>query len=365
MIMSIKPVGVQGVWDIEVEEDHSYVAHGFINHNSSNPNLQNIPNKGGGKIKRMYVSRFGDDGMLVQADFSQVELRIAACHYDEPVLIDAYNAGEDLHALTASRVMGISLKKYKQLPDKEQKKWRTRAKRLNFGVLYGGGPPALIKTLRKDGVFITHDEAQGMIDAFFKAYPSLRMNILRQQRQVQDDGYLTSFTGRRRRVPEVKNQNEALAAHALRQSVNFPIQSGASDMTLMSLILLDEALADAGYTSKTILTVHDSIVFDVVRDELVGVSQLAKEIMENLPAYAETVLPGLDWEWLRVPILADFESGRSWGSLVSFDPAVLKDTHKKRKGYKQLLVKDAVPKTVGEIEYLMDQKHYSTGDGTA
>ena len=363
VIINIVSVGVRDVWDIEVDEDHSYVAHGLVHHNSSrDPNLQNIPNKGGGLIKRAYVSRFGEDGVLLQADFSQVELRIAGCYYNEPTMVQAYLDEQDLHTLTgqAIYVQSTSGKKpadYLKLDKKTQKGWRTRAKRTNFGIIYGIGPPGLQSTLKKDGVFVTMDECKALVSAFFKARPGLKRGIERTQGRVAKSGYLESFTGRRRRVPEVFCADEQLVARALRQSINFPIQSGASDCTLMSLVLIRREMKRRGLKSQIILTVHDSIVFDCVVDEFLEVAQLAKEIMENLPKLSEQVLPGVKWDWLTVPLVADFEVGPNWGQMVDFNPFEISDEAPdeplwKDEDGKQVPARD--PKTIDEIWEIME-----------
>lgn len=287
---------------------------------SKDPNLQNIPNKGDSAVKRCYVSRFGSEGVILQLDYSQVELRVAASWFNEPSMIQAYKDLEDLHTVTAIAISGLTRAKYDALPDGDKKAWRTRAKRINFGVLYGGGPPALQRTLKQDGIEISIEECKKLIDDYFKARPKLKEGIEKLKRQTERLGYLESFTGRRRRVPEVYSADEELVARALRQSINFPIQSSASDMTLMSLVLIEREMEARDYVSKLILTVHDSIVFDCHVDEVFEIAEMAQDIMENIMHRSDEVWPGLDWKWLKCPIVADAEVGVNWGQLVSFDP---------------------------------------------
>jgi DNA polymerase-1 len=168
---------------------------------------------------------------------------------------------------------------------------------------------------------VTLEEAEGLLLAFRKAYPELVRGIERLIARVKRDGFVATFTGRIRRVPEVFNSDEQLVAQALRQAVNSPVQGGASDMTLMSMILLDRLLVRENYRSMVIVTVHDSIVLDCRRDEVADVAPLVKEIMENIPALSAEVLPGLDWAWLKVPLVAELDCGRIWGAGVAFDPA--------------------------------------------
>lgn len=616
---------------------------------SSDPNLQNIPNKGGGLVKRCYTSRFGDEGVLLQLDYSQVELRIAACWYNEPEMIRAYKNQEDLHTLTAIAISGLSREKYEALDDAAQKEWRTRAKRINFGCvpmdtraltrdgwkdydslhvgdevlgyrngklvwtpvrekvryetapvvelsnsnfkarvtadhrwigekridrgnggrgyeptafrtreigpehrvrlsapvesedvsglteseaeiigwlftdghvyrapatgarqqaggskrktdlniyqseltnadkvrhiddllasvphsryvrdtgivhwklrtdyarrlwesagldtlsleqlvlrfgtrqrraflraaimaeghvdnrrpgsqfvsqntgpvldalrtavfmdgyypresvkgvhrgnecravrfgkptvtgqrltvkdsgetgpvwcivtdcdswvmrqddrvmltgncLYGGGAAALQRTLKQDGIEVTKNEAQKLLEKFFKARPKLKRALEKLKAETTKRGYLESFTGRRRRIPAVFSEDEEIRARALRQSINFPIQSGASDMTLMSLILIQRMLRESDYVSEMVLSVHDSIIIDCHVDEVFEIAERSVEIMESLPELSDEVWPGLDWTWLTCPIVADAEMGVSWGQLIGFDP---------------------------------------------
>jgi len=233
---------------------------------------------------------------------------------------DAYRKGLDLHAITACIISGLTSAAYALLEKKTKGQWRGRAKRVNFGSLYGGGPPALQSTLRKDGVFVTIEECQKFLKDFFKGYPGLDAGMKRTREFCMKNGYLESFTGRRRRFPEVASQNREIVARALRQGINFPIQGSAGEMTLMALVLIDRLMIQAKMKSRPVLTVHDSIVFDCHVDEVFEVATLVKRVMENLPALSEEVLPGLDWKWLDVPIVAEFECGPSWGRMAEFDP---------------------------------------------
>jgi uracil-DNA glycosylase family 4 len=287
---------------------------------SDDPNLQNIPNKGGALIKSAYVSRFGAEGLIGQADYSQVELRVAASLFDEQSMIDTYIRGEDMHLNTALDLFSLTKTQYDALDSHEQKRQRTQAKRINFGILYGGGPPALQTALRKDGDFISLDECEALIERYFEVRPQLKKGIEALEASVCELGYLESFTGRRRRIPEVFSEDEQIVARALRQSVNFPVQNGASEMTLMSLVLIWNAMQEKGYRSKMILTVHDSIIFDLHVDEAYEVMALAKYIMEHVVELSAEVFPGLDWSWLKVPVVCDCELGTNWKTLVDFDP---------------------------------------------
>lgn len=285
---------------------------------SHSPNLQNWPNKGSGLLKRCYLSRFGDAGLILQADLSQIELRIAACWFNEPVMIRAYQKGEDLHRQTAIDISGLTPEKYDALPKDDKKGWRVRAKRTNFGPLYGGGVQAIVHALRKDGVFVTDEEGQRLLDRFWAKRKGLASGMEREERKTRKLGYVESFTGHRRRVPEVYSEDEKLVARALRQSINAPIQCGAAAITLMALILAHREMRAREMRSKLILTVHDSIAADCFVDEVFEVARILRNAMELITERSDEVIPGIDWKWLRVPIVADLESGFTWGSCVEW-----------------------------------------------
>jgi uracil-DNA glycosylase family 4 len=299
-----------------------YLIHGTVTGrlSSTNPNLQNIPNKGGGLIKSAYISRFGDEGVIGQADYSQAELRVAACWFNEPTMLKAYREGKDVHKLTALDVSNLTLAQYERLPADEQKRWRVQAKRINFGCLYGGGPPALQSALRKEGDYVTLDECEALIERYFEVRPKLKAGIEKLEEEVRRLGYLEGFAGHRRRIPEVFSEDEKVVARAVRQLVNFPIQNAVGVMTLIALVIIWSRMRDAGYRSKIILTVHDSIIFDLHVDEAYEILAMAKEVMENIRTFSDEVLPGLDWSWLKVEMKVDCELGGNWQGLVGFNP---------------------------------------------
>ena len=292
---------------------------------SRGPNLQNQPNTDGGIVKMAFISRFGENGLLAQLDYSQAELRVAACRYNEPEMIRAYMEGQDLHLLTAIRLAypektaANAAAFFGLLSETERKGWRTRAKRVNFGILYGGGPGALVTTLQKDGVFLTFDEAAQLIESYFLVRPMLKAGIDAASEVALNLGYLESGSGRRRRLPEVRADDPKVVARALRQAVNFPVQADASELTLMAMVLIHEEMKRRGYKSLIVMTVHDSIILDLHVDEAHEVLLLAREIMQNITLRAAEILPEYDLTWLSVPMVADVELGYSWGSLVGVD----------------------------------------------
>lgn len=280
------------------------------------PALQTIP----GGAKAAYTTRFGEDGVLLFADLSQIELRVCACLSSDPPMLQAYREGADFHTLTAISISGSTPEGYKALPDAKRKWWRTLAKRVNFGIVYSIGAAGLVNTLKTDGVIVTSEYARELIDVFFAAHPVLVNWIRELQSFVRQYGYFESPMGRIRRLPEVFSSSEEIIARALRQAGNFPIQSSSADMTLMALVLIDEWMRKEKMRSKCILTVHDSIGVDTVADETLLIAGMMKEVMENLPDYADDLMPGMDWSWLQVPIIAEFDAGKNWHDCCAFDP---------------------------------------------
>lgn len=288
---------------------------------SQDPNVQQIPaSKGGGILKTPFVSRFGNEGVILNIDYSQIELRVAASLYRDESMIQAYRDGLDLHTLTAQDIVGKMGLKYDELDDAEKKKWRTGAKRTNFGIIYGAQAPTIQATCKKDGVFLTDEESETIVRVFLEARPGLTAGMDSAKEFLMKHGYIDAPTGTRRRIPEALSVNKQLRERACRQGVNFGVQCAAAQMTLMSLCLIWNRMAEAETRSKLVLNVHDSLVFDCHVDEVLQVAVTAKYIMEHLPEFSDEVWPGLEWGWLDVPIVAECEVGMNYGRVVGFDP---------------------------------------------
>lgn len=307
---------------------------------SSSPNLQNIPNKGAAVVKRMFDSRFGDDGALLQADYSQIELRLLGSLSQDRKMTEIYKNGLDIHKNTTLSIFSEYLNKLKktkrykkcktitEVYDKmeeydkhEHKRMRTIGKRVNFGIAYGIGAEGTVNVLRGEGVIITADEAREYINKFHTTYKEASRWIERTHRDLEVNGVCISAYGRRRRLPEVFSEDEEYIARAKRQGTNDLVQSPASDTTLTALILINEYLKENGFKSIPIITVHDSILIDCVREEIEEVSQIVKTIMEDIADYAQSVWgDNLDIEFLtRLPIRADIEVGVNWRDMVTID----------------------------------------------
>ena len=284
--------------------------------NSSSPNLQNQPPK----ARPAYTSRF-KNGYILSIDQSQVELRVAACRFNDPGMIQAYIDGQDVHRLVAMDIAKMNEKQFSRLSEEDQKEWRTKAKRTDFGIIYQTSAIGMQVQLRKDKVYATLDECQALIDTFMAKRPGLAKGIEREKRGLEKRGYVENFAGRRRRIPEVFSRDASVVNRVLRQGVNAPIQSGASELTLMAMILAWRIMKAEGFKSLLSLQVHDSLVFDCpTLEEALAVAKLVKDIMENIHELSEEVWPGLDWSWLKVPLVADCDLGRNWDSAVKFNP---------------------------------------------
>lgn len=239
---------------------------------------------------------------FIEADYSQVELRIAAFIAKEPTMLMLYATGQDIHMTMATRMTGKSA-------DEVTSEERKKAKAVNFGFLYGMGWRKFIETAWNNyGVVITEEEAQAFRRAFFEEFPMLKKWHSRQRRLVRQHGRVESPLGRIRHLPDVRSPDEGVVAEAERQSINSPVQAFASDLCLLSMVLLDRQFRRLGLKAAPIGTVHDAINFEVPDDELDIVIPMIKETMENLP------LEQLFGIQLTVPIVADMKVGTRWGT---------------------------------------------------
>jgi len=255
---------------------------------SSDPNLQNIPirTEVGQKVRRAFIpARAGD--VLLSADYSQIELRVLAHMTDDPVLVDAFARGEDIHARTAAEVFAIP----QEQVNAEQ---RRLAKVVNFGLFYGLSDFGLA---RDTGM--STDEARVFIDAYFRAYNRVREFLEGIKIQAREQGYVETLLHRRRYIQDIRSPNRALRLAAERIAINMPVQGSAADIMKLAMIRLQDYLWKNALASRMILTVHDELVFEVPpaeRDRLV-------EIVPDLMASAYP---------LSVPLQVDLKLGPNW-----------------------------------------------------
>ncbi|MCS6988712.1 MAG: DNA polymerase I [Chloroherpetonaceae bacterium] len=257
---------------------------------SSNPNLQNIPirTEVGRQIRKAFIP--SEKGRkLLSADYSQIELRIAAELSGDETMLEAFKNGEDIHAATARVIFGV------QDVSKEQ---RRKAKEVNFGVLYGIQPFGLAQRLD-----IPQSEAKSLIENYKQKYPKIFEYMERVLRSAKTLGYVETMTGRRRYFPNIHSKNFSIRNAAERAAINAPIQGTAADMIKLAMIQIDRDILQRGFRSRMILQVHDELLFDIVPSEQEELSDLVKSAML---AGARKV--GIT----RVPIVVEIGVGENW-----------------------------------------------------
>ncbi len=254
---------------------------------ASNPNVQNIPIRGaeGGRIREAFVPAEGR--VLLSADYSQVELRIVAHYSGDASLIEAFRDGEDVHRRTAAEVAGISL-------DEVTDEQRARAKAVNFGIIYGSSAFGLSRQLG-----IAAGEAQSTIDAYFAQYEGVRRFLDETTAQAKKDGFVRTWMGRRRYLPDLGSRNRVLRQAAERMATNTVIQGTAADLIKKAMVDVDRALTASGLRATLILQVHDELVFETPIDEQEALTDLVRARMENVAS-------------LSVPLVVDIGTGQNW-----------------------------------------------------
>ena len=255
---------------------------------SSNPNLQNIPirTERGKEIRKAFVA--GEpDGVIVSADYSQIELRIMAHISQDQHLIQAFREGRDIHSATAEKIFGISHDEV--TPDQ-----RRIAKTANFGIMYGISSFGLAQRLG-----ISRTEAKKLIDDYFAAFPAIRSFIDDTVASARENGYVETLFGRRRYLPDISSRNATVRALAERTAVNAPIQGTAADIIKMAMINVDRKMSEAGLKSRMVLQIHDELLFDTVHDEIDTLMSIVKEQMEHVTE-------------LSVPLTVECNYGKNW-----------------------------------------------------
>lgn len=254
---------------------------------SVNPNLQNIPVRTpeGRELRKLFVAREGN--VLIDADYSQIELRLLAHFSGCKELIDAYNKGEDIHSLTASQVFGIPL-------DEVTSEERRRAKAINFGIIYGMSAFGLSQDL---GISVS--AAQSYINKYFERYSAVKEYMDSNVAFAKENGYITSYTGRKRAIPEIKSSNYTIRSFGERAAMNMPLQGSSADIIKIAMIRVYERLKAEGLKAKLILQIHDELIIDSPEEEKDRAMSILKEEMENAVS-------------LKVPLVAEANAGKSW-----------------------------------------------------
>lgn len=254
---------------------------------SSDPNLQNIPTRSelGRTVKTAFSAREGS--VFLAVDYSQIELRLLAHLSGDEHLVRAFNEGEDFHAETAARVFGVPVSEV--TPD-----LRSRAKAVNFGIVYGQQAYGLSQSLH-----ISMAEARDMIDRYYEAYPGVRTFLDNVVARAKQTGYAETMYGRRRHIPELKAKNPQLRGFGERTAMNHPMQGTAADIIKIAMARVSRRLEEEGFAAHMILQVHDELDFECPIDEVERLTTMVRDVMEHV----------VD---LRVPLIAEASTGITW-----------------------------------------------------
>ncbi len=254
---------------------------------STNPNLQNIPIRTsiGREIRAAFIAAPGN--LLMSADYSQIELRLMAHFSQDPLLLNAYRTGQDIHTLTAAEVFGVD-------PETMNKETRARAKAVNFGIVYGISPFGLAAQLGID-----QSVAKTYIETYFERYQGVRRFIDETLDTVRREQAVRTHFGRIRPIPDIQSRNPNMRGFAERTAVNTPLQGTAADLIKLAMIALDREMIRRRMRSRMTLQVHDELLFDVVREEADELTILVKQEMEHVAEFS-------------VPIVADVGLGDNW-----------------------------------------------------
>ena len=254
---------------------------------SAEPNLQNIPVRTelGRQIRRAFIARPGC--VLVDADYSQIELRVLAHMSGDETMIEAFREGQDIHARTAAEVYGVPLEQVTH-------EMRSASKAVNFGIVYGISDFTLAKNIS-----VSRKEAREFIERYFERYPGVKRYMDAAVAEGREKGYVTTLMGRRRYLPELASANFNLRSFGERCAMNSPIQGTAADIIKLAMIRVADALRKGGYKARLILQVHDELIVEAPEDEQERVRALLKDCMEGVAA-------------LAVPLKTDISVGRDW-----------------------------------------------------
>ena len=255
---------------------------------SSKPNLQNIPirTERGKEIRKAFVPS-NPDGLIVSADYSQIELRIMAHLSCDKHLIEAFRAGQDVHAITAAKIFDIPL-------EEVTADQRRIAKTANFGIMYGISSFGLSQRLK-----IGRGEAKKIIEDYFANFPAISSYIEDTLTAARENGYVETIFGRRRYLPDINSKNGTVRALAERNAINAPIQGTSADIIKLAMINVDRRLKKEGLVSRMVLQIHDELVFDAVKDEVARLEAIVCEEMENVIE-------------LSIPLTVECNHGNNW-----------------------------------------------------
>lgn len=255
---------------------------------STNPNLQNIPirTERGQEIRKAFISSF-DNGYIISADYSQIELRLMAHLSDDPTMKQAFAEGKDIHAITAAKIFHVEV-------EDVTPSMRRAAKTANFGILYGVSAFGLAERLR-----ISRTEAKKLIDEYFAQFPAVREYQEEIIRKAREQGYVETIFGRRRYLRGIDSRNQTVRGHAERNAINTPLQGSAADIIKLAMVKVHDWMKREGLRSKMVLQVHDELLFDTHPEE-------AGRLMAEVPSLMSRVVT------LSVPLKVDIGKGSNW-----------------------------------------------------
>ena len=296
-----------------------YLIHGSVTGRlaSREPNFQNIPSpdKEPGTlldylpIKNIFTSSF-PDGVIMSVDEKGMELRVFASLADCPVMLEIHRSGKDFHTMIASRISGVP---YEDVTVPSRRMYKS----VNFAMLYAGNEYTLY---HKFGIPI--DDGRYAISTYKEELPSVEDYLEECVKFATEHGYIETVFGRREALPYIKDMsdhNYQKRRGNMRNAINTPVQSAASDVLLCALIILDAEMYKRKLRAMIVNTVHDSIVLDVPRNEIKVVAKLCKDVMENVVTYAKTYMPSVDFSWLKAPLKVDIDIGTHYGTHVSYE----------------------------------------------
>lgn len=267
---------------------------------SSDPNLQNIPVRGewGKEIRKCFIAKKGNQ--LLSADYSQIELRIAAYLAEDRKMINAFERGEDIHKITAAEVNNVSI-------NKVTPKMRYEAKALNFGILYGMSAIGFA-----EAAGITYQQAKKFIEEYMNNFSGVYNYIQQTKKQAQKRGYVKTILDRKRYLPEINSSNYYLRQSSERMAINMPIQGTSAEIIKVAMVELDKKLPAS---AKMLLQVHDELVFEIEQDKLEKATKIIKQTMENIlkhPIFKQVKVIS------NIPLVVDINIGDNWGEMQPY-----------------------------------------------
>ena len=270
---------------IHTSFEQAWVATGRLS--SKNPNLQNIPirEEKGREIRKAFVGS-DDKHILLSADYSQIELRLMAHMSKDENMIDAFHSGEDIHAATAAKIFGLSIKEV-------SREMRSKAKTANFGIIYGISSFGLSQRLN-----ISRTEARELIEGYFRSYRKVKDYMEQSIKLAKEKGYVETIMGRRRFLKDIHSSNAIIRGNAERTAINAPIQGSAADIIKLAMVNIHRRIKQ-NYRTKMILQVHDELIFDVFRPELEEIKKIVQYEMEHAIS-------------ISVPLVVDMGTGNNW-----------------------------------------------------